>query len=150
MNYLTYVERCAENLQFMLWYRDYIKRFEALSANQQALSPKYTPPTLMPQHSPALTRPPGVSKASENFVNKEFEKHSASIRDTAAERSTTDVASPFITPPRTPYDGVVSPFFKTASVPKSLMNIDYRQATSDAFEKVDVKWQPCMFQTLLY
>jgi len=27
MNYLIYVERAAENLQFFLWYKDYEKRF---------------------------------------------------------------------------------------------------------------------------
>ncbi|KAK2829840.1 hypothetical protein FQN49_007207 [Arthroderma sp. PD_2] len=42
MNYLIYVERAAENLQFYLWYRDYIQRFAALSESHWALSPPWT------------------------------------------------------------------------------------------------------------
>ncbi|GBF61470.1 hypothetical protein TMEN_3969 [Trichophyton mentagrophytes] len=42
MNYLLYVERAAENLQFYLWYQDYIQRFAALSESQWALSPPWT------------------------------------------------------------------------------------------------------------
>ncbi|KAF2094030.1 regulator of G protein-like protein [Rhizodiscina lignyota] len=39
MDYLVYVERNAENLQFYLWLRDYTRRFEALKPEEQALSP---------------------------------------------------------------------------------------------------------------
>ncbi|EEQ30240.1 hypothetical protein McanCB56680_001237 [Microsporum canis] len=42
MNYLIYVERAAENLQFYLWYQDYIQRFAALSESQWALSPPWS------------------------------------------------------------------------------------------------------------
>ncbi|EFQ97188.1 hypothetical protein MGYG_00231 [Nannizzia gypsea CBS 118893] len=42
MNYLLYVERAAENLQFYLWYQDYIQRFASLSESQWALSPPWT------------------------------------------------------------------------------------------------------------
>nr|OQO23857.1 hypothetical protein B0A51_08256 [Rachicladosporium sp. CCFEE 5018] len=42
MNYLKYIEYSAENLQFFLWYRDYVARFENLPASEQALSPEWT------------------------------------------------------------------------------------------------------------
>ncbi|KAL8964237.1 MAG: hypothetical protein Q9183_004594 [Haloplaca sp. 2 TL-2023] len=42
MNYLIYIEHAAENLQFFLWYRDYTKRFQQLSTNEQNLAPIWT------------------------------------------------------------------------------------------------------------
>jgi hypothetical protein len=42
MNYLLYIERTAEHLQFFLWYRGYIERFEALKSHEKALSPEWT------------------------------------------------------------------------------------------------------------
>jgi len=41
MDYLVYIEHDAENLQFFLWYKDYCERFNALPANEMALSPKW-------------------------------------------------------------------------------------------------------------
>ncbi|KAH6712985.1 regulator of G protein-like protein [Leptodontidium sp. MPI-SDFR-AT-0119] len=43
MDYLAYVEFNAENLQFYLWYRDYVRRFEALPETEKALSPEFVP-----------------------------------------------------------------------------------------------------------
>lgn len=42
MNYLLYVEYAAENLQFYLWHQDYVKRFQAASSSDMALSPEST------------------------------------------------------------------------------------------------------------
>jgi len=39
MDYLVYVTYDAENLQFFMWYRDYLKRFNELSPEAQSLSP---------------------------------------------------------------------------------------------------------------
>jgi hypothetical protein len=39
MDYLVYVTYDAENLQFFMWYRDYVKRFNELSETAQSLSP---------------------------------------------------------------------------------------------------------------
>jgi hypothetical protein len=43
MDYLVYVAFDAENLQFFLWYRDYMKRFNALPEDVKALSPEVHP-----------------------------------------------------------------------------------------------------------
>jgi hypothetical protein len=43
MDYLIYVERNAENLQFYLWYIDYVRRWNELPAKDRALSPKWQP-----------------------------------------------------------------------------------------------------------
>ncbi|KAI3321525.1 hypothetical protein HD806DRAFT_502782 [Xylariaceae sp. AK1471] len=42
MNYLIYIEHSAENLQFFLWYRDYVKRFNEAPASEIALAPEWT------------------------------------------------------------------------------------------------------------
>lgn len=42
MNYLIYIEHAAENLQFYLWYRDYVKRFDNMPPSEHALAPVWT------------------------------------------------------------------------------------------------------------
>ena len=42
MNYLLYVERSAENLQFFLWHRDYERRFAAAKTADLSLAPEWT------------------------------------------------------------------------------------------------------------
>ncbi len=51
MNFLLYIENSAENLQFYLWFRDYVKRFEQLPENEKKLSPPWVPE----QPKPKLT-----------------------------------------------------------------------------------------------
>ncbi|KAL2265534.1 hypothetical protein VTJ83DRAFT_6634 [Remersonia thermophila] len=43
MDYLLYVEHNAENLQFFLWYWDYVQRWSTLLPRQKALSPPWNP-----------------------------------------------------------------------------------------------------------
>ena len=42
MNYLKYIERAPENLQFFLWFQDYEKRFNELPESEKVLSPAWT------------------------------------------------------------------------------------------------------------
>jgi len=46
VDYLVYIEHNAENLQFVLWYRDYIRRFEALPEKKKVLSPEWIPESI--------------------------------------------------------------------------------------------------------
>jgi hypothetical protein len=43
MDYLSYVEHAAENLQFFLWYCDYVQRWSKLSPREKAMSPVWDP-----------------------------------------------------------------------------------------------------------
>lgn len=43
MDYLVYIEYSAENLQFYLWYRSYVERFNASTEEERALSPEWIP-----------------------------------------------------------------------------------------------------------
>jgi hypothetical protein len=42
MDFSKYIERNPENLQFYLWYRDYLKRFETLPDRERSLAPEWT------------------------------------------------------------------------------------------------------------
>ena len=42
MEYMYHIEHNAENLQFFLWYRDYVKRFDSLPEKESALAPEWT------------------------------------------------------------------------------------------------------------
>ena len=42
MDFSKYIERNPENLQFYLWYRDYLKRFDNLPDNERVLAPEWT------------------------------------------------------------------------------------------------------------
>src|SRR3954469_11665793 len=50
MDFLVYVEHNAENLQFYLWYKDYVRRFEALPEKDRALSPEWVPEIAEPSN----------------------------------------------------------------------------------------------------
>ena len=150
MQYLVYIERNAENLQFYLWYRDYAQRFSALALTEQVLSPEYTPPQMLVHPSPALTRPVRVSRATEKFVNKAFSNEEAAhVKETQLEAPNwEEPRSPFSTPPITPRaDSThVAPFSASSIMdPDTLMGVDHKQASADAFEKVNIMWQPCMY-----
>jgi len=51
MDYLLYVEHTAENLQFFLWYCDYVQRWSQLLPRQRRLSPVWDPELHKPCHS---------------------------------------------------------------------------------------------------
>ncbi len=42
MDYTKYIEHDSENLQFYLWYRDYVKRFSELPEGDRRLAPEWT------------------------------------------------------------------------------------------------------------
>jgi hypothetical protein len=65
MDYLVYVEHNAENLQFFLWYKDYVRHFEELPENEKVLSPEWIPET---------TEIPDLSKERKRKAGKLREK----------------------------------------------------------------------------
>ncbi|KAI1423435.1 hypothetical protein F5Y12DRAFT_716388 [Xylaria sp. FL1777] len=79
MNYLIYIEHSAENLQFFLWYRDYVKRFDAAPDSETALSPEWTQAmeeetTAKIQKDAADKAKKGSRVAMEIFKGSDFEK----------------------------------------------------------------------------
>jgi len=133
MNFLKYIERSAENLQFFLWVRDYSRRFEELPQSEKALSPEWTGEKSA--NEAGASRSYGRPEAAAIF------KGTAFANDTEAEKT----SSPFLTPPRTPgsegeRDGGES--FDTFDHSLATSRLDHSQRASGAFEGAGLKWKP--------
>jgi len=148
MNYLIYIEHAAENLQFFLWYQDYVKRFSALPASERALSSEWTI---------EKAEADGNTATNNNAAAKTMSPETAAIfKDTEFAVQTTvkefkPNTNPFYTPPRTP-DGSRSRgrasdahWDDYASTLKSSQKSDYVHKAAGAFEAADVKYRPCKF-----
>ncbi|KAI0384356.1 hypothetical protein F5Y04DRAFT_293292 [Hypomontagnella monticulosa] len=98
MNYLLYIEHAAENLQFFLWYRDYVKRFEEANTSDTWLSPEWTQE--MEDEAAARIKRDAAEKMRRQpkgfdiFKGTDFEKGPIDVIVTSVD--------PFQTPPDTP------------------------------------------------
>ena len=145
MNYLIYIEHSAENLQFFLWYKDYVKRFNNLPDNEKALAPTWTAPD--PEAEPKPTTP-GLkqhisSETAAAFKGTDFAGPIASVTEVKS--------NPFNTPPLTPKADTQSLVSEIGWSPNaSTLNVSHKTAGSHqkqaagAFEDANVKFQPCM------
>jgi hypothetical protein len=128
MDYLVYIEHSAENLQFYLWYRDYVRRWNALPASERALSPKMRS---VPADYPILTRENGASregKMPSTKPNIRSEGWNANGMSFLFDEQDEDLdAASFI----------------AASFERSLTPAD-----GDISAQVGLKWQPCMSATV--
>ncbi|KAI0577804.1 RGS domain-containing protein [Pyrenophora tritici-repentis] len=141
MNFLKYIELSAENLQFFLWYRDYVKRFDNLPETEKILSPEWT----------------GEKNIGEALKNpRAFNADAAAIlkgTDFANEGKPTEsekgASNPFFTPPRTPTsleqrrdDYSIDSFDGSVGVGK----VDHTQRAAGAFDSAGLKWKPLSVQ----
>ncbi|KAI1803493.1 hypothetical protein F4811DRAFT_344870 [Daldinia bambusicola] len=124
MNYLMYIEHSAENLQFFLWYRDYVKRFNEASTSDTKLSPEWTQAmedeTTAKIQKDAVERIRKEPKAVAIFRGTDFEKGEADI--------VLESRDPFSTPPSTPS------VKDTPSLSSSSRAASYRWQPQDAFK----------------
>ncbi|KAK5663227.1 hypothetical protein OQA88_6645 [Cercophora sp. LCS_1] len=136
MNYLIYVERSAENLQFFLWYQEYVGRFEEAKTSDIALAPEWTQAMedeavlrLKKEHAENVrkaTKTPAI--AILNAIG--FEETAEVVR----KESVTTEVNPFSTPPLTPgaVHGAVLDFEST--------NVgSYREQANEAFAVAGIK-----------
>lgn len=158
MNYLIYVERSAENLQFFLWYRDYVKRFEQAKTWDLALAPEWTPAMeeeaiqkIQKDQAEKARKKPNSKTGDvtiEIFKGTDFEKGSTPGLSSPRGRSTSDLPegtragsnNPFGTPPDTPRGGYQETF--SSEYVGSSMATTYRTQASDAFTTAGIK-PPC-------
>lgn len=97
MDFLVYIEHDAENLQFYLWYRDYIKRWSELPEREQKLAPEWT--TEQAQQA----RNDIMAEKSQNKVNNSEAAQVLKGTDFGPQpKKNGDAPNPFNTPPRTP------------------------------------------------
>lgn len=95
MDFLVYIEHDAENLQFFLWYRDYLKRWAELAASEQALAPVWTP------EKAQQVRTEIMNEKSAKLNGKAAQVLKGTDFDPKAKKNG-DAPNPFNTPPRTP------------------------------------------------
>lgn len=137
MNYLIYIEHSAENLQFFLWHKDYVKRFITADTSDIALSPEWTPS--MEEDAVARVRKENADKrrrepevATELFKGTDFEKQTHEAAG----------ANPFNTPPRTPRaaSDADSTFTDSTAMPST--SASYKTQANEAFQTAGAK-APC-------
>lgn len=151
MNFLLYIENSAENLQFYLWYRDYVKRFDQLPENEKKLSPEWVPEQLKPKLAPAKTTSDvEMTREARQKANQEV---SAAIKgtdfDSKVRLTVTEVGhNPFNTPPRTPIGDreSIAPstigWTEDGSTIMSTTGTSHTKKSADAFESAKT-FQPC-------
>lgn len=146
MNYLVYIEYSAENLQFFLWYRDYLKRFNELPASEKVLAPEWTveqaeaEASTSQANAAAAAQIPMNTEAAAILKGSDFGPPSVSMVELKS-------SDPFNTPPRTPTtSGSIAPFESAESEDDSSLKHpgkSFQHKAAGAFAEADLKWQPC-------
>lgn len=148
MNYLKYIERSAENLQFYLWFQDYSARFEKLPESEKALAPAWT-----------KAQAEASSNMLANKPSKKVSQHVAEVlKDTDfAENKPKPMngnADPFQTPDKSPSfaekrDSMSEYGSSTIGEKTTASSTMYQASAGQAFEDAGMKWKPCMSPTRL-
>ena len=150
MNYLIYIEHSAENLQFFLWYRDYVKRFFDLPPNERALAPEWSI-----DQAEAELQAAQAAQGPKQQISPETAKVFKGTDFAPPEPNVIEVkGNPFNTPPRTPAGDreSLAPTEPTWSEHGSTLNgsvagsKSHHKQAAGAFEGADLKWQPCKSQ----
>ena len=147
MNYLIYIERAAENLQFFLWYRDYTKRFTELPESKRALSPAWIMEKAEADTTAGCGNLSGPKKLSADaaaiFKDTDFATPKVSVMEYGGN-------NPFHTPPHTPDTGRESivggseyGWDDGASTLQSTGGKSFQRKANEAYESANVKVQPC-------
>lgn len=144
MNYLIYIEHAAENLQFFLWYKDYVKRFEAASATEKALAPEWT--QAMQDDVVTKIRKAHVDKmksepqAAAIFKGSDFDKNARDV--VPPPKASTYDSTPFHGRPRTGTTATDKDSTYPSSAAPSTFAPSYKSQAADAFHSAGAK-QPC-------
>lgn len=152
MDFLQYIEHDAENLQFYLWYRDYVKRFFALSEHEQRLAPEWTAEQAQAEKQ---------ATEKDRMPKKMNEEAAEILRGTdfdAPPRLGQQEGghNPFNTPPRTPNNGPNPGYDRESMAPSTVGWSDnsstiksgatnHTKKSAQAFEEVDAM-QPFTIQ----
>ncbi|KAI4262660.1 MAG: hypothetical protein L6R42_002161 [Xanthoria sp. 1 TBL-2021] len=152
MNYLIYIEHAAENLQFFLWYKDYIRRFDLLSENERRLAPEWTLEQAEAQALALKDNPAPMKSISADTVAVFKRTDFATPKATIVELSKGG-SNPFGTPPITPksgdHDSIAPseyPWSDSGSTLRSGFKPTHDKKAAGVFEAADVKLQPFTIQ----
>jgi hypothetical protein len=138
MDYLVYVEYNAENLQFFLWYGDYVRRFDALPEKEKVLSPEWMPEA---KGLPNLSndREKGEKKKTkrdtlETAMDTGYDSKAATLFDNESE---------FRTTPTSP-GRHISAMKGNGSTIASSVSESTTPSTVELTSQAGLNWQPCM------
>ncbi|KAF2083339.1 hypothetical protein K490DRAFT_69913 [Saccharata proteae CBS 121410] len=152
-DYLKYIERSVENLQFYLWLRDYTKRFDQLPQREKKLSKKFEITPCDAEAISALARrrqprkPDSNAVAAAIFKGTSFEADAPKV--TECEKSNPFGDSPPLTPSLDSHTGTKSFDSSTDGglTARSYTTQDnHAQVTEAAFEEAGHKCQPFTIQ----
>ena len=130
MDYLVYFEHNAENLQFFLWYRDYVRRFEALPEKENVLSPEWIPDS---------TEVPDLSKGTEKENKKAKREAVATMMETGYLNKD---GALFGDEQETPLSPGVHLEMKNGSIVAP--SITETMSNAEVSAQSGLKWEPCM------
>ncbi|KAL8716167.1 MAG: hypothetical protein Q9220_000072 [cf. Caloplaca sp. 1 TL-2023] len=150
MNYLIYIEHAAENLQFFLWYKDYIRRFDLLSDNERKLAPVWTAEQAEAQALAMKDSPAPMKTISKDtaaiFKGTDFAVPNTTVVEIGK-------SNPFGTPPMTPIRGEQDsiapseyPWSDSGSTLRNGFKASHDKKAAHAFDAADVKLQPFTIQ----
>ena len=149
MNYLVYIEHAAENLQFYLWYQDYLKRFQNLPPNERALAPEWN---TEPVEVDLQAGQPGQGSKQQISVETAAIFKGTDFAHSSANVVEVKHGNPFNTPPRTsiedheslaPSDPAWSDWGSTLNGTNISNKSSHHKKAAGAFEGAELKWQPC-------
>lgn len=137
MDFLKYIEHDAENLQFFLWYKDYLQRFFQMPEHEQKLAPDWTPEQAAVEKKVLEQEKPKKVPVEAAGVLKgtDFEPPRPIVQENGH--------NPFNTPPRTPSANdreSVAPSTVGWSENGSTLGsgaTDHTRKTAQAFDQVD-------------
>lgn len=130
MDYLVYVEHNAENLQFFLWYKDYVRRFELLTKDEKALSPEWVP---------TVDAPKLVKDTEKKPFNNKRHPLSAMMENGYPSSTGAELFGDDKDAPRR-----VSTLKDSASMVGSTISDATTLTTAEVTAQAGLKWQPCM------
>ena len=126
MNYLLYIEFAAENLQFYLWLKNYVKRFNDL-----------------PDSEKVLARPVEVEKQDNDLASPNLARQPSRPRTgTTTSRDIIPISNKIQS--TNPFDDDIIDKDLACSETSSMYSsrTNHRVAAANAFAAVDVKYEP--------
>ena len=144
MNYLKYIEHDAENLQFFLWARSYVEKFQQLPESERGLSPEWTEEQAMADAANFHngTRQMKVSADTAAVMKGTGLEPVPRVTEITEDKSSDD-SDPFDQSTlRNPSTEVSSGYAGKSSTAAFM-----RQKAEGAFDEAGTKWQPCKFST---
>jgi len=129
----VYVEHNAENLQFFLWYRDYVRRFEALPEKERVLSPEWIPES---------KETPNLSKDPEKEARKKGKRETiATLMDTGYDTKGSTFFGEDLEIPTSPTG--LSVIKDNGSTVAPSVTSSTTATKIDLASQTGMKWQPC-------